>query len=109
MSDADDPVENFIERMAATPDPDVHASTQLKSRLYSALVRQAQRRGPLRSLSATAHAGRPLCVFEKSVQVLRLGESAESINYCRVCHARLFGEWIEHAPLYWKGCPYASF
>jgi hypothetical protein len=31
------------------------------------------------------------------------------MNPCRVCHARVLGERLERAPIFWPGCPYSEF
>ena len=99
----------FFERLAAKSRPTGRASARLKSQIYSALMRRAAEVGPLRSLTAVRAAGHRLCVFERSVQVLPLGSKLESLNYCRICHARLLAERLARAPLFWSGCPYAEF
>jgi len=85
------------------------ASSRLKSRIYSTLVARQSRDGPLLSLSATRESGRRLCVFEELVQIAPVGESAKCVNLCRVCHARVLGEHVERAPVFWPGCPYTQF
>ena len=52
--------------------------------------------------------GWALCVFEELVQIAP-GQMIKSLNYCRVCHARLLGERLKRAPIYWSGCPYVGF
>jgi hypothetical protein len=84
------------------------ASSRLKSRLFSALIALEQAEGPLRVLSETKGAGGHLCVFEQAVAILP-SENLQSRNPCAVCHARLLGEHVENAPIYWPGCPYANF
>ncbi len=99
----------FFERLADAVRPGPPAPSRLKSLIYSKLMRLAEVAGPLRSLTATASAGRSLCVFEKVVQILPLGAKLDSVNYCRFCHGRVLGERIEGAPIPWNGCPYAEF
>lgn len=99
----------FFERLASRSRPTGSASPRLKSRIYSALMRRAAEAGPLRSLTAVRAAGHQLCVFERSVQILPIGSKLESLNYCRICHARFLGERLTHAPIFWSGCPYAEF
>ncbi|MGH9313599.1 MAG: hypothetical protein ACRD1S_10420 [Vicinamibacterales bacterium] len=94
------------ERVEGTVD---RAPARLKSRLYSALVAGQASGGPLRSLTATKAAGRPLCVFENLLQLLPAGERVDSMNLCRVCHARVLGEQFESPPIYWPHCPYVDF
>jgi hypothetical protein len=43
------------------------------------------------------------------VEISPLGAAAKTLNCCTVCHARLIGERVENAPLYWKHCPYSDF
>jgi len=85
------------------------ASSRLKSRIYSTLVARQSQDGPLLSLSATRESGRRLCVFEELVRIAPVGESAKCVNLCRVCHARVLGEHVEGAPVFWPGCPYSQF
>jgi len=85
------------------------ASSRLKSKVYSALVARQSQDGPLLSLCATKDGGRTLCVFEELVQIAPVGESVKRMNLCSVCHARVLGERIENAPVFWSGCPYAEF
>ncbi len=101
--------EAFFGHLAEATRPGLFASSRLKSRIYSDLMRQAVESRPLRSLTATEAAGHRLCVFEKFVQILPLGAKFDSVNYCRFCHGRVLGELIEGAPIAWKGCPYAEF
>ena len=98
----------FFEDLAAEP-PVVPAPARLKSRLYSALLLEQAESGPLLSLSECKSGGRALCVFETLVQIAPVGQTLDSINYCRVCHARVLAERMEHAPIYWPGCPYSGF
>jgi hypothetical protein len=41
--------------------------------------------------------------------VLPLGAHLQAMNPCRVCHARVLAERLEHAPIFWPGCPYSEF
>ena len=94
---------------AGAPSPEtapVRASSRLKSRIYSRLVQEQAAGGPLLSLTETKASGRALCVFEELVQIAPVGEALKCKNYCRVCHARVAGERIEGAPIYWPHCPY---
>jgi hypothetical protein len=93
---------------AARPDP-ARAPSRLKSRIYSSLILRQAESGPLRSLTATKAEGRTLCVFEELVQISPFGESVKMRNPCRICHARLLGEHVEGAPIYWPHCPYVLF
>lgn len=84
----------------------VAAPPRLKSRIYSALVKESQRLSPLRVLSETRRAGYELCGWEK---IMQLVPGAGSVNHCHVCGMRLLAESLEHAQLPWSGCPYAQF
>jgi hypothetical protein len=86
-----------------------HAPSRLKSRIYSALMRAEASESPIRSTSETLAEGRGLCVFEQLIEIAPLGSAVKQYNYCRVCHARILGEWIEDPPIYWNCCPYAEF
>jgi hypothetical protein len=81
----------------------------LKARIYSALVNHLSETGPLLSLAATKADGTGLCVFEDAIASLPVGERIGSMNPCRVCHARVLGERVDHAPIFWPHCPYAVF
>jgi hypothetical protein len=85
------------------------ASSRLKSRIYSKLVQTQAASGPLRSLTETRAEDRQLCVFEELVQISPVSENLKRRNPCRVCHARLLGEHVENAPIYWPHCPYVLF
>ena len=71
-------------------------------------MQQHAKTGPLLSLTENSARGQKLCVFEKLVQIAPVGESAKSLNICRVCHARVLAERFENAPIYWSGCPYVE-
>ena len=103
--------DQLLERLAAL-DADAQpprAPSRLRSKIYSALVNRLSATGPLLGLSASAAAGFDLCIFEKALAALPGGERIESKNPCRVCHARILGERLDRAPIYWPGCPYADF
>ena len=85
------------------------APSRLKAKIYSALLRRQQESGPLLSLSETRSANRGLCVYEKLVQILPVGEKAKRFNCCSICHARLLAENLENAPIHWSNCPYVGF
>ena len=85
------------------------APARLKAKIYSALVKQLSEMGPLLSLAATKAAGGRLCVFEQAVALLPAGGQIGSMNPCRVCHARVLAERVDHAPIFWAHCPYAGF
>ncbi|HEV2178193.1 MAG TPA: hypothetical protein VGW33_13485 [Terriglobia bacterium] len=103
--------ENFMEQLSARVElrGAVKASSRLKSRVYSALMRAEAASGALASLSKCRDAGRALCVWEKLVEIAPVGERAKSLNFCGVCHARVLGERFESPPIYWSGCPYVDF
>lgn len=104
--------ERFFTRLAdttdAAPATSERAPARLKSRLYSAIVAKLTASGPLRSLPATQAAGRDLCVFENLLRAIPDGR-IQSMNPCRVCHARLLAERFESPPIYWPHCPYVEF
>jgi hypothetical protein len=83
--------------------------SSLKARLYSALVREQQKSGPLASLDETVAAGYGICVFERLVQISPVGETAKSPFFCQVCHARVLAEAFDNPPVYWAHCPYVAF
>jgi hypothetical protein len=87
----------------------VRAPAKLRSRIYTALIREQQRSGPLASVSSPLAAGRKLCVFEQLVQITPVGETTKSRYFCRVCHARLLAERLENPPIWWAHCPYSEF
>lgn len=89
--------------------PELPAPARLKSRIYSAMMEAQSTQGLLLSLAKCEDHGRQLCVFESLVQIAPVGQAAQSINYCRICHARVLAEHFESAPIYWHGCPYVSF
>jgi hypothetical protein len=105
--------ERWLEGLADAADfdtaPPERAPARLKSQIYSALVSKQAETGPLLSLAATKAAGSGLCVFEHGVVALPLGERIGSMNPCRVCHARVLAERVDHAPIFWPHCPYAHF
>jgi hypothetical protein len=85
------------------------APASLKSKVYSSIVTRMTRPGPLLDLRETKKAGGHLCVFEHAVALLPVGTDIRSMNPCRICHARVLGERMEHAPIFWPGCPYSEF
>jgi hypothetical protein len=100
----------FLDRLAAaTGAVEKPAPSRLKSRIYSALMKEEASAGPLASVSESKQHDGKLCVFEELVRIAPVGEGAKSLNYCRVCHARVLGETVENAPIYWSGCPYVRF
>ena len=106
--------EDILERLlteaeaAGTPS-DAKAPSRLKSRIYSALMRQQAASGPLLALPASRAAGRGLCVFESLTSACPTGERIKQLNLCRVCHARVLAERAEGAPIFWHNCPYVDF
>jgi len=103
--------ERLLEQLASV---DMDASSEcaparLKSRIYSALVNHLSETGPLLSLPVTKANGRQLCVFEEAVAALPFSDGVKSKNPCRVCHARILGERLEWAPIFWPDCPYSTF
>jgi hypothetical protein len=105
--------DRWLEQLADMADVDMaapeRAPARLKARIYSALVSHQSETGPLLSLAATKAAGSPLCVFEQAIASLPLGDRIGSMNPCRVCHARVLAERVDHAPIFWPHCPYAGF
>jgi hypothetical protein len=103
------PVDHVLQRAAEVEPAPRLASSRLKSRIFSALQLEQQESGPLLSLTETHATGGKLCVFEDLVRIAPIGEPLKEKNPCRVCHARLLGENVERAPIYWPGCPYVRF
>ena len=105
--------ERWLEQLAAAADFNAavpaRAPARLKAKIYSALVNHLSETGPLLSLAATKAAGSGLCVFEQAISSLPIGERIGSMNPCRVCHARVLAERVDHAPIFWPHCPYAGF
>lgn len=99
----------FEELAAAENEADVLAPSCLRSRLYSRLILEQEASGPLASLRASEEGGRGLCVFEKLVEILPQQPGLQTFQYCKVCHARVAGETVENAPIYWGNCPYCEF
>ena len=104
--------ERWLANLAAAADVDEQpapaAPARLKSRIFSALVRQLAERGPLLTLAESKSCGSGLCVFEEAVALLG-SEHLGSMNPCHACHARVLGERLERAPIFWANCPYADF
>ena len=102
----------FFERMSEQVELEMgeeQAPTRLKSRVYSILMKLEVSSGPLLSLTRIHERGHALCVFEQLVRIAPVTEAVKSLNICRICHARVLGERIEHAPIYWANCPYVDF
>jgi hypothetical protein len=85
------------------------APAQLTSRVYSAVIARMAESGKLLDLAATKRAGGHLCVFEHALALLPVGADVRSTNPCRICHARVLGERMDRAPIFWPGCPYSQF
>ena len=104
-------IDQWMERLAAeTPlEETAPVSSRLKSKIYSSLILALEEDGPLLPLPATKKAGRALCVFEQLVEILPAPDAVQSLQYCKVCHAKALGERVENAPIYWPGCPYCEF
>jgi hypothetical protein len=85
------------------------APARLKSRIYSAVVARMAESGPLLDLAETKAGGDRLCVFENALTLLPFRGEILSMNPCRVCHARVLGERLQRAPIFWPGCPYSEF
>ena len=105
------PEEQFIEKLAREVEltEPMRAPSSLKARIYSALVQSQGEHGRLASLSDSKRDGHVLCVFEQLVQIAPAGKAVDSLNFCRVCHARVLAEHFDHPPIYWSGCPYVRF
>jgi hypothetical protein len=105
--------DRWFEELARDSEFDSHgierAPAYLTSRVYSAVVARLSATGPLRGLADTKAEGWGLCVFEEMLNALPRQAGVGSMNPCRVCHARLLGEHVEHAPLFWPHCPYSEF
>ena len=95
--------DRWLEQLAGKVDVDTadarRAPARLKARIYSALVSHLSETGPLLSLADTKAAGNGLCVFEEAIALLPVGERIGSMNPCRVCHARVLAERVDHAPI----------
>jgi hypothetical protein len=98
--------EQLAEEVGTASEP---VPAALKSKVYSAIVARMSESGRLLDLSTTKRAGGHLCVFEHAVALLPVGTDLKSRNPCRVCHARVLGERMDHAPIFWPGCPYSEF
>jgi hypothetical protein len=90
-------------------DQEGRASSRLRARVLTALLRRQAESGPLLSLSESKARGGHLCVFEELVTIAPVGERNRQRNPCTVCHARVLAERMEHAPIWWPGCPYADY
>ena len=90
------------------PDFD-RAPARLKSRLYSALIREQQKNGPLMGLKETEAAGHELCAWERLMRSAPIGERGQQFFHCQTCHARLLAEHFERVCVSWTNCPYVAF
>ena len=106
MSSRDDELFERLADEVESRQEEQRAPSRLKARLYTALMAREAESGPLRSLSEIE--GRKLCVFEQLVQIAPVGQTAKSIFYCSVCHARVLAEHFEDPPIYWPNCPYVQ-
>ena len=104
-------MDQWMEQLAAATslEENQQVSSCLKSKIYSSLILALEEDGPLLPLPETKLAGRGLCVFEQLVAILPGPEALQSLQYCKVCHAKALGERLENAPIYWRGCPYCDF
>ncbi|MGH8426790.1 MAG: hypothetical protein ACRES7_02265 [Gammaproteobacteria bacterium] len=98
----------LLARLDDTADEE-RASSRLKSRLYSALMRQQEQSGPLRGLGETLARGYGLCVFEDVWQRAVPLDAAQRFNCCKPCRVRVLAEHVEGAPIHWRNCPYVDF
>jgi hypothetical protein len=105
--------DHWFDRVAAIASANAagaeRAPARLKSKVYSAVINRLANTGPLLDLVETRAGGRALCVFEHAVAILPVGTTVKAMNPCRVCHARVAGERMDHAPIFWPGCPYSEF
>jgi hypothetical protein len=103
--------ERWFERLAeATLEgAEDRSPARLTSKVYSAVVARMAESGQLRDLAETKKAGGHLCVFENVLTIVPVGPTVRSMNPCRICHARVLGERLDHAPIFWPGCPYSEF
>lgn len=86
----------------------VSAPSRLKARIYSALMQEQSASGPLLSVTESKAAGQQLCIFEEIARLAPVGEQVKSLNFCRVCHARVLAEHLENPAIFWPGCPYVQ-
>ena len=99
----------FTQLAETEPAAEERAPARLKSKIYSAIVMRMAGATPLLDLRETRKDGGHLCVFEQSIALLPAGTGIRSMNPCRLCHARVLGERMNHAPIFWPGCPYSEF
>lgn len=108
MIDENDALQRILQAAESEAEAPTRVSSRLQSRIFSKLIQMEQEQGPLRMLSESRAAGEKLCVFEAAVAALPSSD-LQSRNPCAVCHARVLGERVEQAPIYWPGCAYAKF
>ena len=101
-------MDELMRRSEQAGDSPERASSRLKSKILSKLIDLEQQEGPLRILSESRDQGEHLCVFEHAVALLP-SDDLQSRNPCAVCHARVLGERVENAPIFWPGCAYSRF
>jgi hypothetical protein len=103
--------EHWFEHVSAVDGDttDEPAPARLKSTIYSRLLSQMATSGALLELSESKRHGGHLCVFETALTLLPTVTDVQSMNPCRVCHARVLGERLTRAPIFWPGCPYSEF
>jgi hypothetical protein len=103
--------DSWFDQLAAAVRPDTgeRAPATLKSKVYSALLARMAEDGPLLDLKETRNAGGRLCVFESVLTKLPTDSGIPAMNPCWVCHARVLGERVDRAPIFWPGCPYSEF
>jgi hypothetical protein len=103
--------DQWFEHLAASAPAatEERAPATLKSKVYSTVVARMAESGPLLDLKATAKSGGHLCVFEHALVMLPVATGVGSMNPCRICHARVLGERMARAPIFWPGCPYSEF
>ncbi len=82
------------------------APAALRSRIYSAVIREAQKRSPLRPLTASMQSGYTICTWENLIRRLPGGETK---NHCTLCPARKLAEASDSLSIPWSGCPYREF
>ena len=85
------------------------APSPLKAQIYSLLVAEQQKSGPLLGLRETEAAGHLLCAWEKLMAAAPIGENGKQMFHCHLCHARLLAEHFENPPIAWAHCPYLDF
>ncbi len=91
-------LEDYKSDDRVTPTP-----ASLRSRLYTALIRDIEKTAPLRPLAETVQAGFAICDWEKLTRHLPNGETR---NHCTFCHARVLAETFDSIAMPWAGCPY---